>query len=610
MKKMIRMIIFVIVFSLIVPFSSFAKDGVSVDETGSLVKNGAKYDGLYNDVYYKGGLRETNFNGVMKIGDSEYYFRQGKSFTGVYGNRYYKNGVWCSILNGSHKLDGKKYQFKDGVIVEPEDSFSDGTGFTERVNLYSGPMSGFYYDDGHIDFNFTGYKTYLNNTYYVRGGKLFDGYYERCFYKNGLADKDFNGMHKIDGKDYCFVAGYIFTGVYKNTYYLDGIKKEVSGYKKIDNVRYFLDNGVLANGVFDGAMFKNGLVDVNANGKIKVGDEYYTCVKGITKDGLHDGKWYTNGEFDKTANGVKIYNGLPHFLKDGKVATGVSSFKDKIRYFEKGSLKSFTGWKDIDGIRYYLLEGIASTGVVKVGDVSYLFDNDGKLCKGTEAVYDNVVYTSDENGVAILAPQIYIPQRGNPLPYPHKKRPNATIASSGCGVCTSLMILENSTTYRISIEEYTQKCLDNGCRTPSGSDMDHLGMLLQKDYGFTFERTNDIEKLKAHLKKGYLAAASVGKIPLFSFCGGHFVVVAGILDDNNVLILDPNSQEGKYGTGTRSAIHFNKLNNEVYSDFDTLQSDAHCGCYWLFTPTQNVAIRHSATTLADVEKGRQEGYIE
>ena len=610
MKQLCRIIAVIIAFSFVMPFSAFAKDNVSVDETGSLVKNGAKYSGLYNDVYYNGGTREIKLNGVKRINGTDYCFRQGRSYTGVYGNRYYKNGVWCSILNGKHKLDGKKYQFENGVIVDDTNVNGDGSGFTERVNLFSGPMSGFYYENGHVDFNYTGYKTYLNNTYYVKDGKLFNGYYEKCFYKNGLADKDYNGMHKIDGKDYCFVAGYIFTGIYKNTYYFNGIKKEISGYKKIDNIRYFLDKGVLANGVFDGAMFKNGLVDVKANGRIKVGEEYYTFINGITSDGLHDGKWYTGGEFDKTANGVKIYNGLPHYLKDGKVSTGVCNYKDKNRYFEKGSLKAYTGWKDIDENRYYILDGIASSGVAEIDNVKYLFDNEGKLCKGTEAVFENVVYTSDENGVAALAPQIYIPQRGNPLPYPHKKRPNATIATSGCGVCSSLMIIENSTTYRISIEEFTQKCLDNGCRTPTGSDMDSCGRLLQKEYGFEFERTNDIEKLKEHLKKGYLAVACVGKIPLFSFTGGHFMVIAGLLDEDNAVILEPNSREGKYGVGTRSDIHFNKANNEVYASFETIKKDAQCGCYWLFTPTQNVAIRHSSTTNEMIEQWKKDGTIE
>ena len=596
MKKFCRIFALILVFSLLIPCSALAKDGISVDSTGSLTKNGSKFNGLYNEVYYKGGARETNLNGVKKVDGLERCFRQGKSYTGVYGNRYYKNGVWCSVLNGKHEINGKKYEFVNGEIATADSVMADGSGFTKNTNLFSGPISGFYYENGHIDFNFTGYKTYLNDTYYVRAGKLYNGYFERCYYKNGLADKSFNGMRKIDGKEYCFVAGYIFSGIYKNTYYVNGVKKKISGYKTVDNIRYYLKDGILANGVFDGAIFKNGIVDVTVNGKIKVGEEYYNFVNGITSDGLHDGKWYTDGEFDETAQGVKIYDGLPHYIKNGKTATGVCEYKGKLRYFRKGSLSSFTGWKEIDEDKYYILDGIASTGVVNIEDVNYLFDNEGKLCKEREAIFDKVVYASNENGVATLAPQIFIPQRGCDLPYPHKKRPNATIGTSGCGVCSSLMIIENCTTYRISLEEFTQKCLDNGCRTPTGSDMTACGNLLKKEYGFEFERTNDVEKLKDHLKQGYLAVACVGKIPLFSFTGGHFVVIAGMTDDDNAIVLDPNVREGKYGNGQRSEIHFNAENNEVYASFDTIKSDAQCGCYWLFTPTQNVAIRHSSTT--------------
>ena len=599
MKKMSCIIALILAFCLVAPYSSFAADkstDVTVNNSGKLERNGSAISGLYNDVYYSDGARESNLNAIMKIGGDEYYLRQGKPYTGIYGNRFYSGGVWCSSLNGSYSIDGEKYEFVKGEI-EKDESTDKAVDFTNKFNFYSGPIGGFYYENGKIASDFTGFKVFRKHTYYVVDGKLFNGYFDGCYYKNGIADSGFSGLHGVNGKNYCFMAGYFFTGIFESVYYVGGLRSDVSGYKTIDNIRYFLSDGALANGVFDGAFFKNGLVDTSVNGKLLVDGEYYDFIKGITSDGLHDGRWYTNGIFDKTAQGIKLYGGLPHYLKDGVLSSGVAEYKGKLRYFENGELTSFTGWKNIGEDRYFIEKGVAKRGVAEIDSVKYLFDAEGKLCKEREALFENVVYTSDENGVASLAPQIFIPQRGNPLPYPHKTRPNATISSSGCGVCSALMIIRNSTTYDVTLEEMTQKMLDYGCRIESGSDMKRASELLWQDYGISCEITDDNAKLREHLKKGYLAVANVGKIPLFSFTGGHFIVISGIIDDDNVIIFDPNTREGKYGTGIRKDIHYNSENNEVYTTFDVLRSDSWYGCYYLFTPTKDIALRRSQNTV-------------
>ena len=593
--RITKLISLILALCLLVPCTAFAKDmsGVEVNEHGKLVKGGSALSGFYNQVYYQNGTRDSKLNGIMKIDGTEYYLRQGKPFTGIYGNRYYQDGKWFAFLNGSVNLDGKEYEFVKGE-VDDTDSVSENPSFTDKYNLFTGPMSGFYYENGHIDFHFTGFKTYMKHTYYVRYGKLFNGYFDGCYYKNGLADADFCGIHTVGGKDYCFMAGYFFTGVFDGAYYVNGKKSSFSGYKIIDNVRYFLTEGLLANGVFDGAFFKNGLVDVSVNGKIKVDDELYNFVNGITADGLHDGRWYTDGEFDASAQGVKVYNGLPHFFKDGVLSSGVADYKGRLRYFKKGELSSFEGWLEIDGNSYYTENSQIARGVKEIDGVSYLFDGEGKLCKEREAIFENTVYTSDENGIASLAPQIYISQRDCSIPYPHKARPNGTISSSGCGVCSALMILLNETTYESTLEEMTQKMLDYGCRDAAGTDMKKTAEMLEKDYGITFEITDDNAKLKEHLEKGYLAVANVGKIPLFSLTGGHFVVISGLLDEDNVIIFDPSVREGKFGSGERKDIKYvSENNNEVYASFDTLRSDSWYGCYYLFTPTKDIALRRS-----------------
>ncbi len=600
MKKLCGVIAVFLAFCMLIPYTAFGFDknesGFTVSASGKLEKNGNAYSGLYKEVYYSDGVRASKMNAVLEIGGLEYYLRQGKSYTGIYGNRYYKDGVWCSYINGSYDVDGKKYEFVKGEI-ETGDESDYSPSFTDKFNLFSGPMSGFYYERGYIDFSFTGYKVYLKHAYYVRAGRLFNGYFDGCYYKNGLADKDYCGIHKADNKKLCFMAGYIYTGIYGNVYYKNGIKSDYSGYKTVDNIRYYLSGGALANGVFDGAYFKNGLVDTSVNGKIKVDDEWYTFVNGITSDGLHDGRWYTDGKFDESVNGIKLCGGLPHYLKNGRLSTGIAEYKGKLRYFKNGELSSYSEWLELDGERYYIENSCAVRGVYEIDGVKYLFDAEGRLCKNREAIFENVVYTSDENGVASLAPQLYVTQRGSTIPYPHEKHPDATIASAGCGVCSAVMIVMNETTYTVTLEEMTQKMLDYGCRIPSGSNLNKAAEMLERDYKITCELTDDNEKLKDHLKKGYLAVANVGKIPLFSLTGGHYVVVAGIKDEDTAIIFDPNVREGKYGSGIRKDISYNSENNEVYASFDTLREDAWYGCYLLFTPTENIALRRSENSM-------------
>ncbi len=599
MKKLFGVIAVFLAFCLLLPYTAFAgvksENGFSVSPSGKLEKNGNAYNGLYNEVYYSDGVRASDMNAVIEIGGLEYYLRQGKSYTGIYGNRFYNDGKWCSFINGSYDVDGKEYEFIKGEIENNRETPSPS--FTDKFNLFSGPISGFYYERGYIDFNFTGYKVYEKHSYYVRRGRLFNGYYDNCYYKNGLADKNFCGIHKINGKSLCFMAGYIYTGIYGGAYFVNGIKSGYSGYKTIDNIRYYLSLGALANGVFDGAYFKNGLVDTSVNGKIEVDGEYYTFINGITSDGLHDGKWYTDGKFDESVNGVKLCGGLPHYLKNGRLSTGIAEYKGKLRYFKNGELSSHSEWLDLDGNKYYIENSCAVRGVYEINGVKYLFDAEGRLCKNREAIFENVVYTSDENGVASLAPQVYFSQRGSTIPYPHEKHPNGTISSAGCGVCSALMIVMNETTYTLTLEEMTKKMLDYGCRIPSGSNLTLAAEMLEKDYKIKMEFTDDNEKLKEHLKKGYLAVANVGKIPLFSLTGGHYVVVSGIKDEDTAIILDPNVREGKYGSGIRENITYNSENNEVYASFDTLREDAWNGCYLLFTPTENIALRRSETSM-------------
>lgn len=195
----------------------------------------------------------------------------------------------------------------------------------------------------------------------------------------------------------------------------------------------------------------------------------------------------------------------------------------------------------------------------------------------------------------------YIQQNGTigkSIKYPNKRYPNATIATSGCGVCSSLMVLLNSTTYSIKLAEWTKKLIFGGARALEGTDMTAVAKILKKDYGFNYTITSDISKLKAHLKKGYKAVCNVGQNGYFS-SGGHYVCAAGITKNGKAIILDPYYYTNKWtstckGVNRSKYFKYNAASHELICNFSTISSDARGNKYYLFTPTKKITISYSS----------------
>jgi len=194
---------------------------------------------------------------------------------------------------------------------------------------------------------------------------------------------------------------------------------------------------------------------------------------------------------------------------------------------------------------------------------------------------------------------IYIQQNGalgKSIPYPSSAHPNATIATSGCGVCSSLMVLLNSTSYVRTLKGWTQRVIKCGARVADGTDMHLLSQKMAKNYGFEVEETKDIAKLKKHLQNGYKAVLHVGNKGYFS-SSGHFVCAAGIKKDGTPIILDPYYYTGKWkqtvnGINRAKYFTYNANTHEVYCNFNTIQRDRR-GSYYLFKPTKKVDLKYA-----------------
>ncbi len=187
---------------------------------------------------------------------------------------------------------------------------------------------------------------------------------------------------------------------------------------------------------------------------------------------------------------------------------------------------------------------------------------------------------------------VYIQQNGTlgaSIPYPSPAHPSATVATSGCGVCASLMALMNLTKYKVSLKNWTKALRDAGCRANEGTDMDAVCAYMKKKYGIAYTKTTDIDKLVAWMKKGYGAIANVGAKGYFS-SDGHFVYVAGIEKNGKLIILDPYYYSDKW-TSTVNGINRSKYftysasRHELYCKPSVLAAD-RAGWFYLLKPTK------------------------
>lgn len=177
--------------------------------------------------------------------------------------------------------------------------------------------------------------------------------------------------------------------------------------------------------------------------------------------------------------------------------------------------------------------------------------------------------------------------------HPYRYGVSGCIYTSGCGVCTSLMVLRNSTTVSFDTRQWTHRCLAMGARGEEGTDMGVVARCLKERYGMEYAVTDKMEQLVQHLKKGYKAIINVsgGGRMLFSD-SGHYIMAAGIDKHGNLILLDPYWYEGKF-TRTANRRRYIRVKNgrEIFVRPDDLKRDVLS--IWLFTPKRHVHLRYS-----------------
>ncbi|MBQ7740159.1 MAG: hypothetical protein IJT65_02850 [Eubacterium sp.] len=225
--------------------------------------------------------------------------------------------------------------------------------------------------------------------------------------------------------------------------------------------------------------------------------------------------------------------------------------------------------------------------------IRYICEN--KYAKNFSDFNSTEAYIEDEINDIRKANGYIIIRQGDPknrlIPYPVNGN-GRTIGSSGCGVCASLMVLRNLTNYVPTLNEYTKQVISCGGRISGGTDMLKVAEMLRVNYGLEYKTTSDINELKKHLEKGYMATAHVGKSYIFTPSGGHFVTVAGIYKTKNktekAIILDPASSARRYSRTEAILAGLMCSDNGVsIAPFEALEKDAKSECFILFTPTKD-----------------------
>lgn len=187
------------------------------------------------------------------------------------------------------------------------------------------------------------------------------GWDESKTYYYGSDGNPVTGFQTIDGK----------------AYYFDSKgKKQVKVYKTISKKLYYFGadgTGKKYTGTYSAKHYHSGTPYTGSCNGIR-----YSSGKKLT--GFYNKKYYKSG---------KVYSGVygSYYYKKGvkqtKYKKTVKKMNNgKIYYFQKNKkVYKGTGWKRVNGNRYYFKKGVAVTGWKYIGKYKYYFSSNGKLCQ-------------------------------------------------------------------------------------------------------------------------------------------------------------------------------------------------------------------------------------
>jgi len=151
----------------------------------------------------------------------------------------------------------------------------------------------------------------------------------------------------------------------------------------------------------------------------------------------------------------------------------------------------------------------------------------------------------------------YINQRRYPhIPYPtnyddptDEYMHNGTIKTSGCGLCSACMVVDQLLDVDFPLRECLQLSFDTGANHRFGTDMKILGPAVAERFNLDISYSDDIREAMEEIRKGAKVIVNVGGNRegwegVFCHVGHYMAVIAA--GENDVTILDPSFRQSKF----------------------------------------------------------------
>lgn len=135
-----------------------------------------------------------------------------------------------------------------------------------------------------------------------------------------------------------------------------------------------------------------------------------------------------------------------------------------------------------------------------------------------------------------------------------ERRKYATIKSSGCGICSAVMMADRLLIDpQFGLKEATELSYACGGNHAPGTDYKVYGPALAEKLNLKYEGTNDPERVLHCLHTGGAVVCNVGGdkkdgsgyIGVFSH-GGHYILAIAQQEDGRIVVLDPSQKPGKF----------------------------------------------------------------
>ena len=169
----------------------------------------------------------------------------------------------------------------------------------------------------------------------------------------------------------------------------------------------------------------------------------------------------------------------------------------------------------------------------------------------------------------------------------YERGQRSTVKSSGCGLCSAIMVLDRlMPEYDFSVEDAVKLAYDSCANHRKGTDYKRFAPAFAEKFGLDYEMTSDPERLRYCLRTGGAAVLHSkgdrdGYIGVFTH-GGHYIAAISEERDGRIAILDPSLKEGKYEEEGRKGLVELKNGVVALCDMQVLVNDTETADYGFY----------------------------